>query len=643
MSHSAHPEATRAPVDLLSEAQLVSVVQHLADGVIVIDAEAHILYRNDALAGLSTATQPLAERCTMWDAFPDLDADVLSEAFERVCESRMRMTIRQRMPSNERWLEFLIEPTDEGLAVIIRDVTADETSRTLLLQSLTQLTVRGALLDAARDAMIVCDLSGRVEYWNPAAEILYGFTAEEALGQPVDELVVSEAEVVPLIAAALDETGHWSGELLQSTRHGTRRRIESRRQVIRNDRGVAVSVFSVNSDVTETRLAEENRVRAQRLESLGTLAGGIAHNLNNILTPILMSVQVLDQGERDPSRRDTLRMMETGIVRGADMIKQVLDFAKGTDGEQARLSTVDLLDEFVAFCHELLPSTIHIVQHVDRSIAPVVGNSSQLMQVLVNLATNSRDAMPNGGTLAIGAGTAEHPTTAVADSANAGQWVSITVTDDGAGMSPQTVSRIFEPFFTTKEVGQGTGLGLPTVQSIMHSHRGHIEVASEVGAGTTVTLWLPADEGDVHTADGDFVSKRFELPPGKGERILVIDDDPLILTTVRSMLDAAGYSTIGASNGREGLDVLAAASPPFDLILTDVVMPILDGAEVIQHVLAHHPDLPIIAATGFTSNPEIMRSVDAGLVAMLDKPFTATALLDAVRASLDAGATRSAR
>ena len=620
----------------------MSAVEHLADGVLIVDPSGRIRYQNGAIARLSTADVRLGDQHTLWDAFPDLDADVLSEAFDRVRGTLTPMTTRQWMPSGERWLELRAEPTTEGLAVIIRDVTADETSRARLLASLTQLSVRGALLDAARDAMIVCDLDGRIEYWNPAAEELYGFTADEAIGLALDELVVSEASVVPVIEAALADSGHWTGELLQSTRHGTRRRIESRRQVIRSDSGIAASVFSVNSDVTDMRLAEDNRVRAQRMESLGTLAGGVAHNLNNILTPILMSVQLLDQGERDPKRRDTLRMMERGIVRGAEMIRQVLAFARGTDGDQVRLDTLELLDEFVAFCHEALPSSIRITQRFERSLSPIVGDSTQLMQVLINLATNARDAMPNGGTLTISASMAEHPTTAQFDPANAGSWVALSVSDDGGGMTSQTVSRIFEPFFTTKEVGQGTGLGLPTVQSIVSSHRGHIEVASEVGAGTTFTLWFPADDGEVSVENSEFISSRFELQPGRGERVLVIDDAPDILATVRALLDGSGYSTVGASNGREGLDALTVADPPFDLVLTDVVMPIVDGAEVIRHVLEHHPGLPIIAATGYTANAEITRSVDAGLIALLAKPFTAPALLDTVRSSLDAAVTRPA-
>ena len=633
----------RAQVDPLSEAQLLSAVQHLADGVLIIDPCGRTRYQNAAVARLSTATTQIDDVPTLWQLFPDFDADVLGEAFDRVRTTLTPMTTRLWMPSIERWFELRAEPTTEGLAVIVRDVTADEASRARLLASLTQLSVRGALLDAARDAMIVCDLDGRVEYWNPAAVELYGYTADEALGRVLDDLVVSEESVVASIRDALTDSGHWAGELLQSTRQGTRRRIESRRQIIRNDGGIAVSLFSVNSDVTEMRLAEENRVRAQRMESLGTLAGGVAHNLNNILTPLLMSVQLLDQGEHDPRRRDTLRMMERGIVRGAEMIKQVLAFARGTDGDQVRLAPLELLDEFVSFCHEALPSSIRITQRFDRVLSPIVGDSTQLMQVLINLATNARDAMPHGGTLTISATMTEHPTTAQLDSANAGSWVAISVTDDGVGMQAPTVARIFEPFFTTKDVGAGTGLGLPTVQSIIRSHRGHIEVSSELGAGTTFTLWFPADDGELTDLGSEFVSTRFELQPGRGERILVIDDAPDILSTVRATLDAAGYSTLGAVNGREGIDALTSADPPVDLVLTDIVMPLVDGAQVIRHVLQHHPELPIIAATGYTANDDVTRWVDAEQIALLSKPFTAAAVLDAVRSCLDSRAQQRAR
>lgn len=623
MSHPIHPESTRqAPP--LSEAQLLVTLHQLGDGVLFLDTAWRVRYANLAAERLSV-TGPTGPGPRFRDRFPLLDHEVLEEAFDRVVRTRLASTTRHWMRDSERWLELRAEPTNEGVAVILRDVTADEHSRARLLESTAELAVRGALLHAARDGIVLCDLDGVVEYWNPAAEALYGWTAEEAVGQHYDELTVTDAEVATAIAAELEREGHWSGEILQSTRLGSRRRIDSRRQLIVGDRGDAVSVLAVNTDVTEARLAEEGRVRAQRMQSLGTLAGGIAHNLNNILTPILMSVQMLDQGEPDPRRRETLRMMERGIVRGADMIRQVLSFARGADTEHALLDTHALLDEFVYFCHEALPSGIRVTQRIDRHLPPLMGDDTQLMQVLVNLATNARDAMPDGGELTL-------------DARTEGEWVRVSVSDTGTGMTAEVASHIFEPFFKTKEVGRGTGLGLPTVQAIVSSHGGRSDVVSEPGTGTTFTLWFPAAEGAVAAEPADVRSRRFELPQGRGERILVIDDDDDIVRTVSELLDSAGYSTITAADGRAGLDALAAADPRVDLVLTDVSMPILDGAAVVAHILEHEPTLRVIAASGFTSNAVISRAVDEGDVGFLAKPFTAPALLAAVRAALDAPA-----
>ena len=632
MFHPPHAETSRH-TEPLSESRLLGALHHLGDGVIFLDSTHGVGYCNLAAEHFSTAaTVPDGSegRDTFWDRFPDLDRDALEEAFDRVVRTRQSSTTRHWSALTERWLELRAEPADDdGLAIILRDVTADERGRTRLLESTAQLAVRGALLHAARDGIVLCNLQGIIEYWNPAAESLYGWSAEEAVGRSFDELTVSEDDTMAAITKGLSAEGHWSGEVLQSTKQGSRRRVDSRRQMILDDHDVPVSILAVNSDVTEVRLAEEGRVRAQRMESLGTLAGGIAHNLNNILTPILMSVQMLDQNEVDPQRRTTLRMMEHGIVRGADMIRQVLSFARGSDSEHVLLDTHDLLDEFSSFCHEALPSRIRLTNRFGRQLPPILGDSTQLMQVLINLATNARDAMPSGGTLTL-------------DAMEEGEWVRISVTDTGDGMTPEVAARVFEPFFSTKEVGKGTGLGLPTVQAIVAAHGGRCDLRSEVGSGTTVTVWLPAGEGPVLSEPAGVHSNNFELPPGKGERILVIDDDSDIVRTVSQLLDGAGYSTVTAADGREGLDALAAAQPPVQLVLTDVSMPILDGAAVVAHVLEHRPELRVIAASGFTSNASIARAVDEGSIGFLAKPYTAKALLEAVRTTLDTP-VRSAR
>jgi len=622
--HSSHADTSRQ-AEPLSETQLLVTLHQLGDGVLFLDTTWRVRYANLAAERLAIDAGAAGHGATFRTRFPDLDHDVLDEAFDRVVRTRQASTTRHWLPAAERWLELRAEPTDDGVAVILRDVTADEQSRTRLLESTAELSVRGALLHAARDGIVLCDLDGIVEYWNPAAESLYGWTAEEALGRSYDVLTVTEADVAASIAQELAREGHWTGEIAQSTKHGSRRRIDSRRQIILSDRGDAVSILAVNTDVTEARQAEEGRVRAQRMQSLGTLAGGIAHNLNNILTPILMSVQMLDRDESDPRRRDTLRMMERGIVRGAEMIRQVLSFARGADSEHAPLDTHALLDEFVHFCHEALPSGIRVTRSFDRHLPPLLGDDTQLMQVLVNLATNARDAMPEGGDLTL-------------EARDEGEWVRLTVTDTGVGMTPEVVSHIFEPFYSTKEVGRGTGLGLPTLQAIVSSHGGRHEVTSEPGVGTTFTLWFPASEGPVPSEPADVRSRLFELAQGRGERILIIDDDSDIARTVSELLDGAGYSTLTAADGREGLDALAAAQPPVDLVLTDVSMPILDGAAVVAHVLDHYARVPVIAASGFTSNAAIAQAVDAGLIGFLAKPYTAPALLEAVRTALDAPA-----
>lgn len=348
------------------------------------------------------------------------------------------------------------------------------------------------------------------------------------MGRSMVDAIYRDREPYEAAHAAVLRDGYWTGELRQVRRDGTPLIVDCRWQLIVEDDGTPTGVFAVNADVTELRRQQEQSIRDQRMESLGTLAGGIAHDLNNVLTPILMSVQLLRAGENDPARQSLLDTMDAGIKRGADMIRQVLSFARGIEGERAVVRVEELVDELVTFCRDTLPKSVVADARIDGELWPVVGDRTQLLQVLMNFVTNARDAMPDGGTISVRAYNTEltEEYRAVTSLAPPGRYVAIDVEDHGIGMDADTMSKLFEPFFTTKPQGEGTGLGLPTSMAIARSHGGYIHVYSEPGRGSRFQLHLPAS--DTSTPPPSPEEPSAEMPRGNGERVLIVDDEAAI-------------------------------------------------------------------------------------------------------------------
>jgi CheY-like chemotaxis protein len=369
-------------------------------------------------------------------------------------------------------------------------------------------------------------------------------------------------------------------------------------------------------------MEEERRIRAQRLESLGTLAGGIAHDLNNVLTPILMSVQLLREDEPDPRRRDLLDALDAAAQRGAGMIRQVLSFARGSEGRRTAVDVVALLEEVGRFSREALPSSIELRVDAPARLPAVCGDDTELFQVLVNLVTNARDAMPDGGVLTIRA-------------AEERDGVRLEVRDSGCGMDEATAGRMLEPFFTTKETG--TGLGLPTSAAIVKAHGGELEVQTSVGGGTAVGFVLPP----MPVAEPDQPAEGAPQPGrGEGRRVLVVDDEAAICELVRQTLDQAGFAT-EVAHGAEALEVLAEGRV-FDAVVTDVMMPGVPGDEIARRVADVQPDAAVVLMSGMLPSAGAREVVERDGARFLAKPFTPSALLAALNAAL-AGRVRPDR
>ena len=375
----------------------------------------------------------------------------------------------------------------------VEGVVLDTTSR---VQAEEKLREQATFLEKARAAIVVLSVDNTVQYWNPGAERLFLWSATEAVGRSITDLIYNEAEL-PSFRKRREEllqNGEWSGEVNQMRKDGTKIVSTSRWTLVRDSEQKPKSILEIHTDVTEKKLLEEKFLRIQRLESLGILAGGIAHDLNNILTPIVLSIQSLKKKWDDVSSRNNLATLETSAQRGADLVRQVLTFARGIEGQRVPVNAVVLIEEALKTASETFPGSIKLESAFTEDLWPAIGDSSQLSQVLMILAVNAREAMPHGGRLSLTAENVVVDERFVKDNpeARAGVYVLVQVTDTGKGIPGSDLGKIFEPFYTTKSLGQGTGLGLSTALGIVKSHQGFILVESSVGVGTTFKIYLPA-------------------------------------------------------------------------------------------------------------------------------------------------------
>ena len=373
--------------------------------------------------------------------------------------------------------------------------------------------------------------------------------------------------------------------------------------------------------------AEQPLHHAQRLESIGTLAGGIAHDLNNVLAPILMAVDLLDDLVEDGRGRRLLASIERSTRRGMDLVRQVLYFARGVEGERRVFSAEQLLADVVKIVDETFPQNIEVVGEGMEDLPRIAGDPAQLYQVLMNLAVNARDAMPGGGVLRVAARPVEVRSERIpphAPTAAPGPFIELTVSDTGTGIPDEILDRVFEPFFTTKEPGHGTGLGLSTAQTIVHSHGGFLELESSEAAGSTFRVLLPAAAGP---REPEASESRREPERGRGELVLVVDDEPTIRDVCSETLEAFGYRAVTAANGAEAVAVFARHHGEIAAVITDLAMPIMDGPAAIRAIRRLDRLVPIVAMSGLADRFGLDGISEDGITAFLEKPFAADELL----------------
>ena len=395
-----------------------------------------------------------------------------------------------------------------------------------------------------------------------------------------------------------------------------------------------VNVVINSRDITEGRLLEEKFLRAQRMEAIGTLASGVAHDLNNILTPMLMVAGLLKETMGESRDRDMLTMVERSAQRGASIISQLLTFSRGVEGARVNIQPRYLLKEMAHLIQETFPRNIELIQDFPSELWNVVVDATQFHQILMNLCVNARDAMQQGGKLTLAARNVlltEKDVEAHAGMAP-GSHILITISDSGHGIPAAIIDRIFDPFFTTKEMGKGTGLGLSTVIGIVKSHKGMINVYSEPGRGTAFRVYLPSVENE---ADTGRITTATPFLQSNGETILVVDDEPHILEILKEVLEKNDYRVLTAGNGEEAIRVFIEHAAIVKIVVTDVMMPIMGGHALINTLRVLRPDLKFIATTGLEQQQKTNEFTALGVSTILAKPFSPSALLQAVAHNLN--------
>ncbi len=508
-----------------------------------------------------------------------------------------------------------------------------------------QIQEQAALLDITQDAIIVRDTHDRILFWNKGAERLYGWTQTEALGRNVTDLLFRR-ENMSLFSEAknvLLDKGEWRGELHQITKENREITVESRWTAIRDNEGRVISILVVNSDITEKKQLEQQFFRAQRMESLGTLASGIAHDFNNVLGIILGYAHFLERDSLDPARLSTsISSINKAVQRGAGLVRQIMTFARKTDVVPEPVNVASIVRELLKMLEETFPKTVNISAQMRDDLPTLRMDSGQLHQALLNLCLNARDAVLDriretgtSGAVVIKADvvTSDQLAGKFGGDALAKRYCCITVSDTGIGMDEATKGRMFEPFFTTKEPGKGTGLGLAVVYGVVQGHSGFVDVDSKVNEGTTFRLYFPITDM-AETEESNKGVARVEELHGH-ETVLIVDDEELILNMLNIFLKDMGYDVLTATDGQKALDTYLEHQKDVALVLTDMGLPLFDGAVLFSKLMTINPSVKVVIASGYVDPHLRSQLLSAGVIDLIQKPYSPRLVARRIREILD--------
>ena len=614
-----------------------ALLQQVGQLILAVDEDGRVTYWNEAaelLTGLSRR---------------DVRGKPLIELLIEEEDWETAALAREVVRSGGRWDgEVRLRRGDGGVAIIQTTVTPgpgpDGTSGGRIAAGVDVTSVRRAeeesrraadrirlqadMLAAVGEAVIATDLDGRITYWNHAADALYGWSREEALGKPVLEMIPTEEgdDAMAEVFATLREGGTWTGELDLRRRDGSALRARVTDAPLLDEAGTLVGIIGVSSDITGQRQLEEQLRQAQKMEAVGRLAGGIAHDFNNLLTAVegYASILLDDLPADSPFREDVGQILEAG-ERAGDLTRQLLAFSRRQVLEERNVDMSSVAVELEKLLRRLVPERIRFRVAATDEFTVVFADRGQLHQVVMNLVVNAVDAIDGDGDITIAVEPVELEdcdTRELPWEVAPGPYVRLSVQDTGSGMSPEVLEHLFEPFFTTKGEGHGTGLGLATAYGIIKQSGGHVLVESEPGSGTTFQVFLPRVAGEA-----DQVRKRPTMAsPVEGGVVLLVEDDEAVRNITRKGLVRAGYTVVEAANGREALTL---AQGGIDLVISDVVMPDMGGVELQKRLTDQYPNLKVILTSGY-SEAEVKGEIRQLGAAFLPKPFTHHALIRCV-------------
>ncbi|MFM7364340.1 MAG: PAS domain S-box protein [Cuspidothrix sp.] len=567
-----------------------------------------------------------------WNLLYPEDREYYRQGIEDAINQKVDFVCEYRVVWNDGTVHWLssrgkVHDDENGQSVRVIGITRDISERK---QTEQQLYEQAALLNIANDAIFVRDFKTKILFWNQGAERIYGWKSEEVIGKKSKDIFyygnTYQQEITALKSVL--KCGSWQGELRKQTKFNQEIIVQSRWTLMLDADGKPKSILTVDTDITGKKQLEQQFFRAQRMESIGTLAGGIAHDINNILTPILGSAQLLKGrlSEDKARHHQMLTIIENNAKQGAALVKQMLSFARGVEGKYTILQVNTLIDNIIDFARQTLPKSIIFFTHLDHKLWNVSGDKTQLHQVLMNLVVNAGDAMPNGGNLYIYTENLyiSEEMVKINCDAQIGNYIVITVRDTGMGMSSSTLERIFEPFFTTKDFGKGTGLGLSTALGIIKSHQGFINVDSKLGKGSTFQIFLPAVNQEPMASE----FPHLEMSQGQKELILLVDDEETILEVTRSILENYNYKTMTAKNGKEAIALYAQYQDQIKVVLMDMMMPEMDGISAIRRLKKINPQIKIIACSGHNMQNLPVINDQNQVAEILLKPYTHQELLD---------------
>jgi PAS domain S-box-containing protein len=583
--------------------------------------------------------------------------DVLSERSKPAFTKTIAMTI-----AGHHWtLRFFSEPYDGAvtdrqiplialaagipLSLLLFGIAWSQSSlRARAVQIAEDMTAslraQAGLLDLTHDAVFLRDRNNIIRYWNRAASDTYGFSAEEAIGRIADELLKTRfALPVGQIWNELRSTGRWEGEVIHVRSDGTEIIVASRWAVHRDARGEIEAVLETNNDVTEHRRVEEERRRLQasllqanKLEAMGTLAGGIAHDFNNILGAILGYGELAqaDTPAGGAMRRYVDNIMSAGR-RAQSLVARILAFSRSGLGQRLPVHVQSVVAEALDLLSASLPDDVRLERTLAVDDAGVIGDPTQIHQVVMNLCTNAVQAMKSGGTLAVRLElvTVEAPMTLITGALPAGEYIRLDVSDTGGGIDAELRERIFDPFFTTKGVGVGTGLGLSLVHGIAIDLGGGVDMQSEVDRGTTFSVYLPCCGRASQVAN-----EREALPHGKGEVVMLVDDEEVLVRLGEEMIAELGYEPVGFTSAADALEAFRADPQRFCVVLSDETMPGMTGSQLAERIRAISNDIPIVLMSGYAGATLADRALAVGAADVLNKPLVSRDIARSLESAL---------